>query len=99
MTQISVAFDSCVFPRPSGDIVDCEACSNDASMSRDLFDEDSNAFEMKFSMLCHTIGLTTGFLPGVFFEHIGEEVSAYVLNGNPRVWDFPDENQWTRASF
>jgi hypothetical protein len=43
--------------------------------------------QARFSIAAHASGLDVAFLPGVFFEHTGEKVSAYRLNGFSRAWD------------
>ena len=45
------------------------------------------AYKSRFSIAAHASGLDVAFLPGVFFEHTGEKLSAYKLNGFSRAWD------------
>ena len=51
------------------------------------FHEYDKSFEHEWTILTHQLGLNTGYLASNYFEHIGEKVSAYVLNNYTRVWD------------
>jgi hypothetical protein len=51
-----------------------------------LFDEEDKLFEHRYTILTHAADLRMGYLPALFFEHIGD-VSAYSLNDNLRPWD------------
>jgi len=37
--------------------------------------------------MAYASGLSVAYLPAVIFEHIGEDLSAYSLNGYSRPWD------------
>ena len=60
---------------------------NSAATSYYIFDEEDKSFEHAYSIGAHMLGLNVGHLPMMLFEHIGEKMSAYVLNNQSRVWD------------
>ena len=63
------------------------AAGSDARVGVPLFDENDKSFEHEWSILAHSLGLTTSFFGASYFEHTGERVSAYVLNNYTRIWD------------
>lgn len=58
-----------------------------ACMKGAYFNPDDMSFEHEFSLSIHMLGLSIAYLPSLFFEHIGEKASAYVLNNSSRIWD------------
>ena len=75
LEQVYNSFDRCVY---NSTIV----YNNNAQ-----FHEYDKSFEHEWTILTHQLGLNTGYLASNYFEHIGEKVSAYVLNNYTRVWD------------
>lgn len=55
--------------------------------SINVFDENDNLFEMRFSALGLASGGRMAYLHGIFFGHIGTDVSAYNINNISRPWD------------
>ena len=64
-----------------------DCCRRREVVNNEIFTETEVLFEHKFSTLCHAAGLQMAYLPSLLFEHIGGDVSAYVLNGVHRPWD------------
>jgi hypothetical protein len=52
-----------------------------------IFNENDNLFEMRFSALGLASGGRMAYLHGMIFSHIGSDVSAYNLNKVYRPWD------------
>ncbi len=54
----------------------------------EVFDALDGTFEHKFTIEAHVAGLRMAYLSGSsVFDHIGDKVSAYALNGFKRPWD------------
>lgn len=52
-----------------------------------IFNETNKVFEHQFSFVAWSERLQMAYFPGVFFEHIGDDISAYELNDIRRPWD------------
>ena len=52
-----------------------------------LFRTGDRSFEHVWSVYMHSIGLSIGYLQTNYFIHLGESLSAYVLNDHQRIWD------------
>ena len=70
-----------------GAFADCVGVDGEKSGHGSYFLTGDNSFEHEFSLSVHMLGLSVAHLPTVYFEHIGEKASAYVLNNSSRVWD------------
>lgn len=58
-----------------------------APPGKGMFDPHHETFEMTWSIAMYAAGARMAYMHGLFFEHIGQDVSAYVLNGQYRPWD------------
>lgn len=65
----------------------CKPNSLQENSCEDIFLESYSGFEHTFSMESYSLGLRMAYFPVLLFKHIGENISAYTLNGVQRPWD------------